>query len=712
MCFRGENAFTVVVIYLFFTGVLYGHHSPKIDVTNKTLLHSYAVLEKDSSAVPQGIKGLSYYQKIVDTTQNSTLKLTALDSLIAKTINVQPQVYQRVAKEYVALAVDMQEYNKSIEKITEYCYQSAYNLSNAAQGIQFLELMAPHLEKATDPYKVIRYHFAKGVLYREVGKIEKAIQIYTKIYSGFYGKDSLMIMAALYRRGEDYIQLAKYDNALKDVTEAQSYFKRVNNLYYVFSTQYTLSRLYGQFGLEEKSIDEIKKLIAEKIKINYNDLLSHDYAYLSWCYSDLDDVKNMRKYAQLALDTALEESKANSFVSLSYFYLGLASAYIRNGQLNQCQKYLELGKQDLLKNQLDPLKDFDYRLTSTEYYLKLGRIEDAEKLGLSLFKDFPQREQIERIHIYKLLYLIYEAKEDYKKSFNHFRRYTHLTDSVYSVKKANSLVYYQTIYETEKKEKDLAIQQSKIESQTAQQTYLIIGIVGLTLILIGAFLFIRKIISQKNQIEKEEQKVAESLVEKELLLKEIHHRVKNNLQIVYGLIHKQSRSSDDEKFKSLMEDSQNRIKSMAMIHQKLYQNNSFKEVDMKSYITELIKDIDATFKNRNQKIHTKVKMAVTKFHMDIAIPLGLILNELLTNTYKHAFNNSDGNVFVSIEKKEGLHEIKVKDDGIGIPNDLEIENSSSLGMSLIAGLCQQMKATFNYKNSNGSEFTIILNTNY
>lgn len=710
MYFRGENAFTVVVIYLFFTGVLYGHHSLKIDVTDKTRLHSNVVLEKDSGGIPQEIKGLTYYKKIVDSTQNSTLKLTALDSLIAKTTDALDQAYLVYVEQYVRLAIQKHQYNAAVDKCITYCKRSR----DPDKVIALLLYTEPHLNKVSDTSLVLHFTNEKAYFYGSQGEFKKAVDIYTGLVTSPYikEKDSAIIIDAFHQRGRIYMNLAEFDNAIKDITHAQKYYRRINDLDNIFYTQESLVTLYGEFGLEEKSIEEAKKVIAEKIRTNQTRYLCYNYFTLFISYFDLGDIKTAGEYAILALNTALEEVKTNPYVEIDRFYSLVATFYIYDDQLIKGKEYLDLAKEVSLKKGIDLSKNYDYQSNLSHYYLKSGRIQEAEKIALSLMNGFDGKLIENKIQEYLLLHLIYEAKNKHKKSLSYFRRYTQLKDSVYSVKKTNSLAYYQTIYETEKKEKDLAIQQSKIETQQTQQTYLIIGIGGLALVLLGAFSFIRKIISQKNQIEKEEQKVAESLVEKELLLKEIHHRVKNNLQIVYGLIHKQSRSSDDEKFKSLMEDSQNRIKSMAMIHQKLYQNNSFKEVDMKSYITELIEDIDATFKNKNQKIHAKIKMAVTKFHMDIAIPLGLILNELLTNTYKHAFNNREGNVFVSIEKKEGLHEIKVKDDGIGIPSDLEIENSGSLGMSLIVGLCKQMRATFNYENSNGSEFTIILNTNY
>lgn len=319
------------------------------------------------------------------------------------------------------------------------------------------------------------------------------------------------------------------------------------------------------------------------------------------------------------------------------------------------------------------IKKVKLLLAQQQYTTALRQLEDlAHRTTI--------REAKQLREIYELLSEVYAIKQNSKKALIYYTLYQKLNDSIFGASKANALIYYQTLYDTEKKEKEITSQELELQSQQymiaskkRQQYYYMIGSILLIGLLIGTFLFMKR-------VRKEKKKVADSLFEKELLLKEIHHRVKNNLQIVYGLLYKQSRRSNDRAFKILMEDAQSRIKSMAIIHEKLYQNQSFSEVDM----------------------------VITRFHMDIAIPLGLILNELITNVFKHAFPTRTGHIFVSLHKINGKHEIKVKDNGVGLPEDLNLKKSSSLGMNLIVGLCHQIRASFEYHNNNGSEFTITL----
>jgi len=706
MVFGGRATFYIVLLCFFSTSYFMAFAATK----------SYSALKHTSSHVPissyilenthfDQVRDTTYYKKVLDSTKNNRLKLVALDSLVSKTYQVQSDAFTRYSEQYVTLAMELQKYDEAILKLRYYM------ADNSDRAYQFLQTITFPLEKVNDRGLVLKFLYYKGYLYSLSGRLEEAIDIFTEIYTSTYTKDSLTIMEALHERGVTYETKGEYTKAIADYTEAQQYFKRTGNYENMFFVQANLNVLYLLFGLEKKSIAEMKKVVSEKIKRKYTEFICYDYYNISVGYSDLNDTLNSNKYARLALDEALK--KTNDRIELDVFYLSVADIYLDQGNLARAKNYLDITKKYLLKRNTIVANNYFYQRILSLYYLKLGRFQEAEKIALSLLEKIDkttQHQQYKSI-IYELLYSIYEAKGDYKKSLANYKAYIQLKDSVFSTQKANSLSYHQTLYETEKKEKEIASQELNLQSQervittqNRQRNYFMIGLSALMLILIGSFFFIKKI-----RIEKK--KVAASLIEKELLLKEIHHRVKNNLQIVYGLMYKQARVSKDYTFKSLMEDAQGRIKSMAMIHQKLYQNNNFSQVDMKGYIAELIKDINTSFSTTNAHVDVTLEMAVTRFHMDIAIPLGLILNELITNIYKHAFNDGKGNVLVSIEKIKNRHQIKVKDNGVGLPENLDLKKSTSLGMNLITGLCHQIRATFNYKNNNGSEFTILLHEN-
>lgn len=459
-------------------------------------------------------------------------------------------------------------------------------------------------------------------------------------------------------------------------------------------------------------IEKIKDLKKQKVKNKFPITLPLEYLNLA---ADYQVTGNLSRY-EFFLLKALEEVQKKEYIQQDFEFLyvtsyaELADIYLKK-DLKKALHYLEKSASYITPGKY-PKNTYHlllYAIKKVKYLVAVKKYTEALYMLEQLLKNTTIKEAKQLSEVLELMSNIYSIKQQDKKALEYYKLFQNLNDSIFSVSKTNSLAYYQTLYDSEKKEKEIVdqelnitLQENIIAVKDRQKNYFVIGFMVLLALLSGMFFFIKKIRAAKK-------KVAASLFEKKLLLKEIHHRVKNNLQIVYGLMHKQARVSNDYTFKALMEDAQSRIKSMAMIHQKLYQNNTFSEVDMKGYISELVKDIDHSFATSNVSIDVRLQMVITKFHMDIAIPLGLILNELITNIYKHAFSNGEGKVLVSIEKVEGQHQIVVKDNGVGLPESIDLKRNSSLGMNLIVGLCHQIRATFDYKNNNGSEFTIVLN---
>jgi len=204
-----------------------------------------------------------------------------------------------------------------------------------------------------------------------------------------------------------------------------------------------------------------------------------------------------------------------------------------------------------------------------------------------------------------------------------------------------------------------------------------------------------------------EQKISRSLKEKELLLKEIHHRVKNNLQVVSSLLKLQSGYVKDESSLDLLIDSQNRIRSMALVHQKLYQSKDFSEIDFSEYLKQLTEHLLHVFKSRQGDIKIAVEAANVNLSIDLAIPCGLILNELISNSLKYAFPpGNKGIITIKFKYQESGYEIIVSDNGIGFPEDINYRDTKSLGLQLVNTLVGQIEGTITMKVSSGTEFTI------
>ncbi len=202
----------------------------------------------------------------------------------------------------------------------------------------------------------------------------------------------------------------------------------------------------------------------------------------------------------------------------------------------------------------------------------------------------------------------------------------------------------------------------------------------------------------------------ESMVkEKEILIKEIHHRVKNNLAVVSGLLSLQSTTLKSEAAKRAFSESQARIKSIATIHEKLYQNELFTNVEIKNYLEQLVKDISNAYRDPNKNITTNVVGDEVHLNVNQAVPFGIMSNELLINAHKYAFENRIyGEIEVRIEKnEEGQVTVSVADNGVGLPDNFDSnEDGTSLGMILIRSLSTQLDAQLKVFRENGTRFSI------
>jgi two-component sensor histidine kinase len=198
-----------------------------------------------------------------------------------------------------------------------------------------------------------------------------------------------------------------------------------------------------------------------------------------------------------------------------------------------------------------------------------------------------------------------------------------------------------------------------------------------------------------------------------VLLKEIHHRVKNNLQVISSMLRLQARNIDDQLTLQVLEESQNRIRSMALIHERLYRSENLAKVDFGVYIRDLAVHLVRSYKAYSGRVDLNVKADGIFLDIDTAIPCGLIVNELICNSMKYAFpNDGKGKIRVEIRSdhddrsdKEQLTMI-VGDDGIGIPSDLDYQNTGSLGLQLVNALVDQLEGSIEMCSNEGTEFKI------
>ncbi len=210
-----------------------------------------------------------------------------------------------------------------------------------------------------------------------------------------------------------------------------------------------------------------------------------------------------------------------------------------------------------------------------------------------------------------------------------------------------------------------------------------------------------------------EQKVAEiklnsSLNEKNNLLQEIHHRVKNNMQIISSLLNLQKQYVNDDEAVNVLQESQNRVKSMAMVHEKIYLSDDLAHINFGDYIQSLVSNLFYSYTVDKSRIKSVLKIDDVNLNIETAVPCGLIISELVSNGLKHAFpNEMEGRILISLKANGDKYELIICDNGIGLPKGLGINNLKSLGLLLVKNLTDQIDGRIYVNNNHGTEFKIV-----
>ncbi|MET0635153.1 MAG: sensor histidine kinase [Chitinophagaceae bacterium] len=328
------------------------------------------------------------------------------------------------------------------------------------------------------------------------------------------------------------------------------------------------------------------------------------------------------------------------------------------------------------------------------------------------------------LKIWLLKFKVDSAAGNYISAIQSYENYTALKDSIFNAKRSNQLLQLQVKYDMEKKETDIKTRDQQIQSLTQndllrqanlKQAHLIrnitIALLGILLI-VGALLYNQYIHKQRSNklISEKNTQLQHLLSEKEWLLKEVHHRVKNNLHTVVCLLESQAAYLENDARRA-NEVSQQRIHAMSLIHQKIYQSDDIKTLDMAEYLPELVNYLDDSFGNTRQ-IHFEVDVDPLNLDISQAIPVALIINEAVTNSIKYAFpGQRDGTISISMHRVADQITLVIADDGIGIDSSLIKISPETLGLQLIKGLSQEINASVNFDNNYGTRITVNFNLN-
>ncbi len=399
-----------------------------------------------------------------------------------------------------------------------------------------------------------------------------------------------------------------------------------------------------------------------------------------------------------------------NLVSYYYFVGDLLKVYtlLRRFQLAEtyCLQLAGIENEAQLREHLSDayVSILDYLLASEQYNRMLPYLKKDETVANA----YGNSGNIARL---KQLWFCYDTSQhNYKSAVNHLLQFNGLSATINTQARDRMLKELQVQFDTKKKEDQIAMmdKQSQLEKANLKQATLVknLTIAGIIAVLIIAILLYRQNrVKQKNNnmITHKNEQLQHFLSEKEWLLKEIHHRVKNNLQIVMSLLNSQSAYIDNESALTAIHDSQHRVHAMSLIHQKLYNSENVSSIDMSLYIREMVSYLSESF---NSGQHVRFEFAIDPLEMDVsqAVPLGLILNEAITNSIKYAFpDGRNGVISISLSNThEHQYLLVISDNGVGMPQQINSKKPGSLGMSLMEGLSEDLDGKFSIENKNGT----------
>jgi len=293
-------------------------------------------------------------------------------------------------------------------------------------------------------------------------------------------------------------------------------------------------------------------------------------------------------------------------------------------------------------------------------------------------------------------------------------------NSLNKILASNELIYTRAEERKLEKQHQIDLKNQELGLKNRQKNILILFTIILLLLLVLSLYNSyklkksRKEVREKNiQITLKNEQVKIALSEKEVLLKEVHHRVKNNLQVISGLLELQNISVTDESVKLALKEGQNRIQSVALVHKMMYQSENVSKVNMQKYLEELLQVLQISYGHSQKNISTFIDAKGVDLDVTLAVPISLIVNEAVCNAYKHAFENKKtGGIWVVITKElDETYSLLIKDNGLGVPENFDIKKLKSIGFDLIRGLTKQLKGTLEVKKDHGTMINIIFSRN-
>lgn len=568
-----------------------------------------------------------------------------------------------------------------------------------------------------DTIGVMKFKLIDAQIYQDLGEYDKSISVAREIYNEKDKLNNDLKRLLLDIMDKNYSELKLYSYQIDIRNEKKELGLDDNVLFY---------DIYAAQGLYEKARNtyilhmgpKVKDLDASKLA-EYNNKIGNYLRLDDSPKVAIDKYRDARNHINLFLDTIRSPRTEEELMN------GLLLKGIIEGNIGKC--YMELKRYNeaipLLDSSLVKIKKYaagkysgdaiENTLELANCYLNTNKLDSVTSLIGPQFKPIKVKDIIRKNQI---LAKYYEKEKDFERANYHLNQNTKINDSINVNETLIKQQQIETVFNKDLEaktelleEEKVKLERSKMEGRVKDErlglilTSLIIALLGL----IGLVLAYWKSLKNQRVIAKQKYIIENQLTEKDSLLKEIHHRVKNNLQMVSSLLSLQTKNTKSKAAIIALEEGKSRVKAMALIHQKLYQNEDLSVIEMQGYIESLVNSVQSVYKKGGHNINITIDAEGVELDIDRAIPFGLILNELVSNSFKYAFPNSDdnGKIYIHLRRNNTEGFFEYTDNGVGMDEDSEDRVNASMGIRLINRLVNQLQSSLNTdKTAEGVRF--------
>ena len=635
--------------------------------------------------------------------KQDTLKLRLLKDIAEESYYIDSKTYIHVADSLLALAIN----TKNIKYVA---------LGHNARGRYFHK--AGNDEKSKQEYNMSLLQYKKindqsgmATAYGNIATIyvgnnnidssryylNKAIRINKK-----NGIDTNLFFN-YYNLGIAESNRNNYEGSLLNILTALKYAEKIKNTRFIAYCNSMIGVLY----MEQEMYDEAEKYLlkakVQLIEIEDSSGLASQYVNLGKIYNERD--KDYPKAIEFYKKAVSNYNKIGDSLNGSVALGNIGRNFIRMEKLDSARFYinkslgfsLKVDNPDELVRSLTNMGEIEFKVKN--YQRAKANIQQAISIAMehSFMEEYGEA--------LLLLSGINAEEADYKNAYQNVVAYQTITDSIKSAETKEMIVDISTKYKTEKKEKEnlaLKEQNAKQELLTEKektQKWEMGGGLVISLAALGIFF----LVYQKNKKQKQVIEKQKDLVEE--LQRELHHRLKNNLSFIDFFITLAKGKFPDPAYRAKLDELQNRINSMFEVHKQLFKKEDVTKVNAKTYISALVENVKKAYAVPNITLEENV--ADTDLRADTSFPIGLIVNEFVTNSYKYAFpNNEKGIVSINLKEENNQYHLRLADNGKGLPKDFDIDNLNSFGMETIKLLTQEYKGTFSLDGKNGTRMDI------